>query len=205
MPAFIPLTTVVAAACVAPRARWLGGAFAVALLVLFSVTAVDVQTHPYLERPDWRNVARALGPATVPRAILAADGTTADPLKIYLPGVTWSQPDDRLVMVQEVDVVGATKRLRLVVAVPHQSASGTSNAPGPAGVGATAVGSPLPRSVSPPGTRLLSRFRVNNWIVARFALTRPERVSIDDLRRRAGEFFRRTPVSLLIFTQPPQR
>jgi mannosyltransferase len=205
IPAFIPMTTVVAAACVAPRARWLGGALAVVLLVLFSVTAVDVQTHPYLERPDWRNVARALGPATVPRAILAADGTTADPLKIYLPGVTWSQPHDRLVMVKEVDVVGATKRLRLVADVPRQSATGTSNAAATSGAGATAVGSSLPRSVSPPAARLLSRFRVDNWIVARFALARPERINIDDLRRRAGEFFRRTPVSLLVFVQPAER
>jgi mannosyltransferase len=204
IPAFIPMTTVVAAACVAPRARWLGGALAVALLVLFSVTAVDVQTHPYLERPDWRNVARALGPATVPRAILAADGTTADPLKIYLPGVAWSQPHDRLVLVKEVDVVGATKRLRIVAAVRHRGATGTSNAAARAGARATAVGSPVPRSVSPPAARLLSRFRVDNWIVARFALARPERINIDGLRRRAGEFFRRTPVSLLIFTQPAE-
>jgi mannosyltransferase len=205
IPAFIPLTTVVAAACVAPRTRWLGGALAVALLVLFSITAVDVQSHPYLERPDWRNVARALGPATVPRAILAADGTTADPLKIYLTGVTWSQPRDRLRLIEEVDVVGATKRLRLAAAAPRQGATATSNAPVLGGASVTAVGSPVPRSVSPPGARLLSRFRVDNWIVARFGLTRPERVNVDDLRTRAGEFFRRAPVSLLIFVQPPER
>ena len=205
IPAFIPLATVVAAACVAPRTRWLGGALAVALLVFFSITAVDVQTHPYLQRPDWRNVARGLGPATVPRAILAADGTTADPLKVYLPGVAWVQPHDRLVLVKEVDVVGATKRLRLVGAQRRGSAVGKLSPGAQAVLGEPPVGSPVPRSVSPPGARLLSRFRVNNWIVARFALRRPELVSIDSLRGRAGKFFRRTPVSLLIFSQPAER
>jgi len=195
----------VAAACVAPRTRWLGGALAVALLVFFSVTAVDVQTHPYLQRPDWRNVARALGPATVPRAILAADGSTADPLKIYLPGVAWAQPHDRQVVVKEVDVVGATKRLRLVVDQRRGSATGRLTPGAQAALGDLPIGSPVPRTASPPGARLLSRFRVNNWIVARFALPRPERLSIDALRRRAGQFFRRAPVSLLIFMQPAER
>jgi mannosyltransferase len=95
IPAFIPLATALAAACAAPRARLLGAALAVLLLTLFSVTAIDVQTHPYLQRPQWRNVTRELGPASVPRAILAADGTTADPLKIYLPDVAWVQPHAR--------------------------------------------------------------------------------------------------------------
>jgi len=43
---------------------------------------IQVQTKPYLQRPDWRAVAHALGPATVPRAILAANGQTAIPLMI---------------------------------------------------------------------------------------------------------------------------
>jgi len=205
IPAFIPLATLVAAACVAPRTRWLGGALAVALLVFFAVTAVDVQTHPYLQRPDWRNVARALGPATVPRAILAADGSTADPLKIYLPGVAWAAPPDRRVLVKEVDVVGATKRLRLVVDARRGGATGRLTSTAQAALGDLPIGSPVPRTASPPGARLLSRFRVNNWIVARFALPRPERLSIDSLRRRAGQFFRRAPVSLLIFMQPAER
>ena len=205
IPAFIPLATLVAAACVAPRTRWLGGALTLALLLFFSVTAIDVQTHPYLQRPDWRNVARALGPATVPRAILAADGSTADPLKIYLPGVAWAQPHDRLVVVKEVDVVGATKRLRLVVDQRRGSATGRLTPGAQAALGDLPIGSPVPRTASPPGARLLSRFRVNNWIVARFALPRPERLSIDALRRRAGQFFGRAPVSLLIFMQPAER
>jgi mannosyltransferase len=207
IPAFVPLVTVVAAACVAPRARLAGAAVAVVLLALFCFTTVDVQTHPYLERPNWRAVAKSLGPASAPRAILAADSTTADPLKIYLPGVAWVQPQARRVLISEIDIVGATKRLALA-----QPTGLTTPATGRS-VGAGAEppgrklkpGSPEPRSVAPPGARLLTRFRVDNWIVARFALIRPERVSILELERMAPRFFRRTPARLLIFTQPRAR
>jgi mannosyltransferase len=66
IPAFVPVVTVLAAACAAPRARAAGAALAVVLLAVFFVTAIDVQTHPYLQRPDWRSVALALGPALAP-------------------------------------------------------------------------------------------------------------------------------------------
>jgi hypothetical protein len=53
-------------------------------------------------------VATALGPASVPRAILAYDsGFAAQPLTIYLHGVPWSQPPQTPVGVGEVDVVGS--------------------------------------------------------------------------------------------------
>jgi len=199
IPAFVPAVTLVAAACVVPRARPAGAVFAAALLALFCLTAINVQTHAYLQRPDWRAVAHALGPAPVPRAILAADGTTADPLKIYLPGVSWVQPQSRRTVVDEIDVVGATKRLALT------EASGlTPVAPG--GGGATVdvsqpAGRTVPRSVSPPGARLLARYRVDNWVIGRFALTHPESLSPLELKAMASRFFRHTPVSLLVFIQ----
>src|SRR5205807_99774 len=105
------------------------------------------------QRPDWRAVAHALGPTPVPRAVLAADGTTADPLKLYLPGVSWVQPQRRRVVVDEVDVVGATKRLAL-----SQTSGFTPVAPTGAGAAADldqlAIGRTVPRSISPPGARL---------------------------------------------------
>jgi mannosyltransferase len=195
IPAFIPLVTVAAAACVVPRARLLGGAFAVVLLAVFSVAATQVQTHAYLQRPDWRAVARALGPATVPRAILAADGTTADPLKIYLPNVTWVQLHDRRVRIGEVDVVGASKRLRLA---SGGALAGTASTP-------PRFGSSPPRSISPRGAQLLTRLRVDNWIIARFALDHPVPISINGLTAIASRFFRRTPRKLLVFVQQPGR
>ena len=111
IPAVVPLAVLLGAACVVPRLRALGVALALALLALFSYATIRVQTHAYLQRPDWRSVARALGPATVPRAIIAANGFTADPLKIYLRRVNWVQPQSQRVLVQEIDVVGDRKQL----------------------------------------------------------------------------------------------
>jgi mannosyltransferase len=197
IPAVVPLAVVLGAACVAPRARLLGGALAVVLMAMFSYATIQVQTHPYLERPDWRSVARALGPATVPRAIIAADGTTADPLKIYLPRVKWVQPQAQKVLVGEVDVVGARKQIPLRpvrIIIPKLPASWY-----------WATGAPTPAVVSPPGAKLVDRFIVHNWIVGRFVLDRPQRLSVKRLIQLAPEYFHRTPYNLLIFFQRPDR
>jgi mannosyltransferase len=188
MPALVPVTVLVAAACLAPRTRLLGGLLAGVLIAMFSWAAIRVQTELPFERPHWRSVARALGPATVPRAVLAAGGTTADPLKIYLPSVTWVQPPSRRELIREVDVVGASKPLALIIP------PGAKPAHPP-------FGSSPPRSRAPRGARLLARFRVYNWVVARFALDRPIRVTTGALNRLAPRFFRRTPQGLLIFFQ----
>ncbi len=198
IPAFVPLATMIAAACAVPRARVAGTALAIALLTVFSAAAIYVQTHPIYERPDWRHVARALGPAVVPRAILAADGTTADPLKIYLPNVDWTQPHNQKVRIAEIDVVGAMKHLRLIR--PQGIPAVTASVAPP-----TLRGPALPRAVAPPGARLLDRFRVANWVIGRFVLKHPERLSINQLSLLAPEFFRHTPAALLIFTQPSER
>jgi mannosyltransferase len=198
MPAVVAVAVVIAAACVAPRTRLLGGALAAALLAMFSVAAVRVQTHPYLERPNWEAVAHALGPATVTRAILAADGTTADPLKIYLPGVHWSEPYSRRWVISEVDVVGATKRLSLLPEHPTDRRSLRGRQRGP-------VGRPVPRYAAPGGTRLLARFKLNNWVLARFALRRPLRITLPGLVALAPRFFHRAPARLLAFFEPVAR
>jgi mannosyltransferase len=197
MPAVVPLAVALAAACAAPRTRLIGGALAAALLVMFVVAGVRVQSHPYLERPNWRAVVRALGPATVPRAILASNGTTADPLKIYLPDVPWSVPPGKRLWIQEVDVVGATKALPLLplrLTGPRAVLEGNVLHPS---------GWSVPRTVAAPGTRLESRFRVANWIVARFVLLHPIRVTLGQLSATAPRYFRRTPQALLSFFQPP--
>ncbi len=199
MPAIVPLATLLAAACVVPRARLLGGGLAVALLAMFSLAGARVQTHAYLQRPNWRNVARALGPAPVPRAILVANGTTGDPLKVYLPHVAWVQQPARRHWAREIDVVGATKQLALI---PVRRTGPRALLEPPI---YNPVGSPVPRSVSVRGAVLLSRFRVNNWILARFQLQRPTRVSINQLVALAPRYFSRTPRDLLVFFQQPGR
>jgi hypothetical protein len=194
LPAFVPVVVVLAAACLAPRARPLGAALGVVLIAIFVLTSIDVQTHPYLQRANWRSVARSLGPAPAPRAILAADGTTADPLKIYLPGVRWVQSRRAPNPVSEIDVVGATKRMRLEG--PGIGRVGVER------LGPPARGRPLPARMAPRGATLLARYRVANWVVARFRLARPMRLSLDRLASLAPRYFLHTPSALLIFTQP---
>ena len=194
MPAVVPIAVALGAALASPRARLLGAALAVALLALFAFAAVRVQSQPYLQRPDWRAVARALGRATVPRAILVSNGTTADPLKIYLPGVRWSEPKGRVTVIREIDIVGADK------ALPLRAGGGPPRRRGRAVIYPT--GSSVPRSISPAGAHLETRFRVDNWVVGRFVLRRALRISLNGLYEIAPRFFRRTPVALLIFFQP---
>src|SRR6202011_1354310 len=122
------------------------------VLVMFAVAGVRVQSHPYLQRPNWRAVARALGPAIVARVILASNGTTADPLKIYLPRVPWSEPPAKRLWIREIDVVGATKVLPLLplrLTGPRAILEGNVLHPS---------GWSVPRAVAAPGTRLESRF-----------------------------------------------
>jgi hypothetical protein len=96
-------------------------------------------------------------------------------------------------MIGEIDVVGAQKRLVVVQqGAPVVTASGTVTTP---------ERKPLPRSVAPPGTRLLARLRIHNWVIARFALSVPRSLTIDQLSAIAPTFFRHTPAALLIFTQ----
>jgi len=199
MPAVIPLIVAVAAACAGARARVLGAALAATLLALFAFAAVRVQTQPYLQRPNWRAVAHALGPAELPRAVFAANGTTADPLKIYLQGVDWSAPYARRFWVREVDVVGATKRLGLLAvrrSGPRALLEGAVVHP---------VGPSVPAMIAPPGARLIARFRLHNWVLARFELRHPIRVTVGQMTALAPRFFRRTPRKLLVFFQRPAR
>jgi hypothetical protein len=197
IPGVVPVAVLVGAACVVPRLRVLGGLLAVVLVAMFAYATIQVQTQGYLQRPDWRSVARALGPATVPRAIIAANGQTGDPLKIYLAGVNWVQPQSQKILVQEVDVVGDRKQLGLRpvrIVLPKQPP-----------IWFSAVGAPTPAVVSPPGATLVDRFVLHDWIIGRFVLDRPRRLSVKQLIQEAPEYFHRTPNALLIFFQRPDR
>jgi mannosyltransferase len=197
IPAVVPLAVVLGAACAAPRLRALGALLAVMLCATFVYATVEVQTHAYLQRPDWRSVAHALGAPLVPRAILAANGTTADPLKIYLSRVDWAQPKSQKVWVEEIDVVGARKQLplrpvRLVL-------------PNLPPIWLRPRGAPTPAVVSPPGARLVDRFIVRNWVIGRFMLDHPRQMTVNQLTELAPEYFHRTPNALLIFFQRAER
>jgi hypothetical protein len=138
-------------------------------------------------------VAAALGPVQTPRAILAADGTTAQPLKIYLPRVNWVQSHKQRVLVGEIDLVGAQK-LQAIIPKPGQVYLHLR-------AGRRPLGKPLPMRLAPPGQRLLRRWRVSNWVLARFLLPHPERLSVNQIVRIAPRYFQHTPASLMVFFQ----
>jgi hypothetical protein len=59
--------------------------------------------------------------------------------------------------------------------------------------------------VAPSGTHLISRYRVDSWVVARFSLDRPRRLDVRQLIASSPRFFLHFPESLLIFFQEPGR
>ncbi len=92
--AWVPLALVLGAACTAARTRALapvGALLAVVLLALFVWSGIRIDGHSAYQRPDWRGVAGLLGTPGGTRAIVAYDGTYATaPLALYLRGVQWS-------------------------------------------------------------------------------------------------------------------
>jgi 4-amino-4-deoxy-L-arabinose transferase-like glycosyltransferase len=106
IPAWLPLAIVLAAACTGPRIVPAGAALAVLLIGAFLYGTIYIERTPQYQRPDWRGVAAALGPATGERAIAVYDGPFgAQPLSIYLPRAPWGQSTQPVEM-KELDIVG---------------------------------------------------------------------------------------------------
>jgi hypothetical protein len=179
-PAWIPICIALAAACAAPRARDLGTAAAMVLLLMFALATIEIDRNPVFQKADWRGVARALGSSTEPRAILVPGGQQAIPLKIFVHGVKWTQPPlHRPVLVDQVDVVGSLARGPLRGPGKHK-------------------GQELP-AAAPIGAVLLGHKWVRNFDVARYELVHPWRLDTMQISARAGRFFRhRAPVQLLV-------
>jgi 4-amino-4-deoxy-L-arabinose transferase-like glycosyltransferase len=158
IPAWPPLAIVIGAACGAWRTRVAGAALAVALLAMFVWAGAKVQSTPLYQRPDWRAVAAALGPARVTRAIVAYDGEAASgPLSLYLPRVPWAGPggllSPRPATIAELDVVGS----------PYDERGPVSG-----------------------GVRLLVAATVDGYEVARFALPAPWHATAAQMIDRAS-------------------
>jgi 4-amino-4-deoxy-L-arabinose transferase-like glycosyltransferase len=104
---WLPLALVVAAGLGSTRARRLGTAGVAVLCTTGVVAAVGVAVNRNLERPDWRPVTRALGPAPAQRAgraILIQHYRTLLPLSLYLPRLKFMPR--RGALVDELDVIG---------------------------------------------------------------------------------------------------
>jgi hypothetical protein len=104
LPALVPLAAVVALGLGATRGRLAGVLVAVALCAYWLAFDVYVTQTPNLQRPDYRGVATALGPARVPRAIVSWR-LAGDPLRWYLAdgAMRWFGGGEA---VREVDLVG---------------------------------------------------------------------------------------------------
>jgi 4-amino-4-deoxy-L-arabinose transferase-like glycosyltransferase len=209
--ALVPLAVVAAGVCAMHRARAAGALLAIAILALFGFGEYRVQTKTYLQKPDWRAVAQVIGPARGPTAILAAGGSTADPLKIYLHGIPWIEPRDAPMVVDQVVVVGSLTRTALASDAPAASVPGGAAA-GSGTVAPPAVGFSIPRLTTPPGTVKVSRIRVHNFVIARYRLRRPWRVHVDEAGqlvdvqgRLAPRFFHRLPLWVLEVVQRTAR
>jgi mannosyltransferase len=103
---WLPAALVVAAglSVSVPRARRIGATVAVALCAIGVTAAIGVAADRNLQRPDWRYVARILGPApTVGRAILIQHYRTLLPLSLYVPHLHVLGP--RGARVDQLDVI----------------------------------------------------------------------------------------------------
>jgi hypothetical protein len=175
MPAWVALAVVLAAAATAPRARVIGAVLGVVVLGGFIYATVRIDGNAAYQRPDWRGVATALGPARQPRAIIAYAGTFAtQPLSLYLPGTRWSwdglPPTRGPVTVSEVDVVGNVYQ--------------------------------VPVSPLPPGVQLITRRTVGSLAVDRFRLRPAQRLAPAVLMDRAGALLRDASPGGGILLQP---
>jgi hypothetical protein len=106
--AWLPFAVVLAAGFGARRAGVLGIAGAGALCALGLALVIAVEASPGYRREDWRGAARALGPATVERAIVASPVGGGPALAAYLHGARdFPRSGAR---VREIDVVGVAAR-----------------------------------------------------------------------------------------------
>jgi mannosyltransferase len=108
---WIPAAVLVAGGLAAPalrsRAGLAGAGAAAGLCVIGCIAAIAVAADRNLERPDWRTVARVLGPrpaAGTDRLILIQEYRTLLPLSLYMHGLSFwrHQPT---ITTAEIDVV----------------------------------------------------------------------------------------------------
>jgi hypothetical protein len=103
---WIPLAAVLAAGLGARRTLPIGLPAAAAICATGIALDIQVIQNPYLERPNWRGAAQALGPARRPRAVVVVPGYMANILPIYGQRLAPARPGIR---VSEVVLVGQSR------------------------------------------------------------------------------------------------
>jgi len=85
LPALLPLAAAIAIGCSLVSLRRLGAVIAVALCAYWLAFDAYVTQTPNLQRPDFRALSQAIGPAKVPRAVVSWR-LAAEPVRWYLGG-----------------------------------------------------------------------------------------------------------------------
>jgi mannosyltransferase len=105
---WLPVAIVIATGLASVRAQTLGLAAAAGLCAIGLIAAIGVQSDYKLQRPDWRPVASALGPAPATgRLILIQHYRTLLPLSLYLPDLKFMRTPAAS-GVSEIDVISIT-------------------------------------------------------------------------------------------------
>jgi len=152
------------------RPRALGAALALALCGIGVTAAVGVASEYKLQRPDWRVVARALGPAPpagATRLILIQHYRTLLPLSLYLPGLRFLGPGPAH-GVRELDVIS--------ISSPQQPLCWW-------GAACNLIPSRMQARYDIPGLRALWRRRVRQFTILRLVAQPPATVSASEVSR----------------------
>jgi hypothetical protein len=96
---YVPVVLVVAAGLSTSR---LGLAGAAVICAVALAVNIEVMSDAKLQRDDWRGAARALGPATDPRAVVVSPDYAKKPLRLYAGALPPLPPGTA---VREVDVI----------------------------------------------------------------------------------------------------
>ncbi|HET9676577.1 MAG TPA: hypothetical protein VFP21_03625, partial [Solirubrobacterales bacterium] len=117
LPALLPLAAVAAVGCSVAAGWRLGAVLAVVLCAYWLAFDVYVTQTPNLQRPDFRALTQAIGPARVPRAVVSWK-LAADPIRWYLPGQVPRMYGGQE-RVREVDIVVKPVAARRPVNLPR--------------------------------------------------------------------------------------
>ena len=168
---WLPLALAVAIGMGSRRAGVLGPVTALVVCGAWISLNVAINTDRVLQRPDWRRVSAALGPAGTPRLIVVKNHAQAVPLRLYQPGLERMRGTVP-VAVRELDVVGnhIPKPMRFCWWGPSCNLRRA----------------PLP-SRPPPGFHRFALVRTPIFRVWRLASRHPRRLNTFTLRRELGD------------------
>lgn len=122
LPALLPLAAAVAIGCSLASLRRLGAAIAIVLCAYWLAFGIYVTQTPNLQRPDFRALSQAIGPAKVPRAVVSWK-LAGDPIRWYLGGQVPRMYGGQE-RIREVDVVSKPLASRKPVNLPRSFRQG---------------------------------------------------------------------------------